>query len=98
MRAEHHRRAFGYLGKILDEHRPFGAKVVHYIFVVHDLVAHVDRRSVQLECAFDDLDRAVYAGAKTAGIGEQDFHGVNRLIDAGIIRRGIASSDCRQLL
>ena len=69
MRAEHHGRALGYLGQILDEHRTLGAKIVHHVLVVHDLVAHVDRRPMQFQRTFHDLDRTVYAGAETARIG-----------------------------
>jgi hypothetical protein len=53
---------------------PFLAQVLDHVLVVHDLVAHVDRRAALLERALDDLDRALDAGAETAGIGEQDVH------------------------
>ncbi len=45
-----------------------------HVRVVHDLVQHVDGRAVQLERAFDDLDRAVDTGAETARVGEAHFH------------------------
>jgi hypothetical protein len=44
---------------------------------VHDLVAHIDRRAVFLQRAFDDLDGADNAGAETAGLGEDNFHRQN---------------------
>ena len=53
---------------------PRGAQVFHHVAVVHDLVAHVDRRAERLQRALDDLDGAVDAGAETAGIGQQDLH------------------------
>jgi hypothetical protein len=37
---------------------------------MHDFVAHIDRRSVFLESAFDDLDRSFDAGAKAAGLSQ----------------------------
>src|SRR5690606_226417 len=44
--------------------------------VVHDLVAHVDRRAEGLQRALDDLDRAIDAGTETTRVGEQDLHAV----------------------
>ena len=38
-------RAGGHLVELLDEHRALGAQVVDHELVVHDLVAHVDRRA-----------------------------------------------------
>ena len=62
------------LVELLDEHRALLAQVVDDELVVHDLVAHVDRRAVALERLLDDGDRAIDAGAEAAGIGEQDVH------------------------
>ena len=62
-----------HLVQLLDEHRALGAQVVDHELVVHDLVAHVDRRAVQLERALDDRDGAVDAGAEAARLGEQDL-------------------------
>src|SRR3546814_8480400 len=50
-------------------------EVVDHVAVVHDFVAHVDRRAERLDRTLDDLDRAVDAGAEAAGIGEDDVHG-----------------------
>ena len=52
---------------------PFLLQVVDDVGVVHDLVAHVDRRAEALQRALDDLDGAVDAGAKAARLGEDDF-------------------------
>ena len=41
------------------------------VAVVHDLVAHVDRRPVLLQGALDGLDGAVHAGAVATRFGEQ---------------------------
>jgi hypothetical protein len=40
--------------------------------VVHDLLAHVDRRAVQLERALDRLDGPLDTGAVTARRGEKN--------------------------
>ena len=58
----------------LDEARALGLEVFHHVLVVHDLVAHVDRRAVFLQRALDDLDRAHDAGAKSAGLSKYDAH------------------------
>jgi hypothetical protein len=42
---------------------------------VHDLVTHVDRRPVELERLFHDLDGALDAGAEAAGLGQDNAHG-----------------------
>lgn len=60
--------------QILDEHRALGFQAFDDVLVVHDLVADVDRRSVLLERAFDDLDRAHDSGAKSARLSQQDLH------------------------
>src|SRR5258706_27642 len=70
---EDHGRARGYLGELLDEHRALGAQVVDDELVVHDLVAHIDRRAVELERALDDGDRPIDARAEAARLGEQDL-------------------------
>ncbi len=54
---------------------PERAQAVDHVTVVHDFVAHVDRRAEQLDRALDDVDRAVDTGAEAARIGEQDAHG-----------------------
>ena len=71
--AEDQRRAGRHVVEVLDEDRALLAQVVDDVGVVHDLVAHVDRRAEALQRALDDLDRTVDAGAKAARLGEDDF-------------------------
>ena len=62
------------LGKILDEMSAFGLQALNDVLVVHDFVAHIDRRAVFLQSALDDLDGADHAGTKTAGLSENNPH------------------------
>jgi hypothetical protein len=74
MSAENGNRVRGNLGKVLDKMRAFGLQALHHVLVVHDLVAHVDRRTVLLQGALDDLDGTDHAGTKTARLSEYDLH------------------------
>jgi 4-hydroxy-3-methylbut-2-enyl diphosphate reductase len=74
VRGEDHRRAIRHFVQFLDEHRAALAQVVDHELVVHDFVAHVDRRAEGFDRALHDLDRAIDAGAETARVGEDDVH------------------------
>jgi hypothetical protein len=74
MGAEDGDRVRGNLGQILDEMRPLGLQTLHHVFVVDDLMTHVDRRAVFLQSALDDLDGTHDTGAKTARLGKYYFH------------------------
>ena len=50
---EHDGRALGHLVELLDEDRAAGLQVGHHVLVVHDLLAHVDRRAVEVERLLD---------------------------------------------
>src|SRR4029079_2503252 len=43
-------------------------------FVVHDFVPHVDRRSIFIERALDNLNRTYDAGAEAARLRQYNFH------------------------
>src|SRR3954451_16037436 len=64
--------------ELLDEDRPALAQPGHDVLVVDDLLAHVDRRAVELERALDGLHGAVDAGAVAARRGEQQPLGGGR--------------------
>src|SRR5262249_13811887 len=61
VRREHADRALGHFGLLLDEDRPSLAQLGDDVLVVHDLLAHIHRRAVQLERAFDRLNGAIDA-------------------------------------
>ena len=63
------------LGQLLDEDRALGLEAIDHELVVHDLVPDVDRRAVFLERALDDFDGAHDAGAESARLRKNDFHG-----------------------
>ena len=86
VRAEDHGGAVGDLLELLDEHRALLAQVLDHPAVVHHLVAHVDGRAEHGECALDDLDRAVDAGAEAAWVGEENIHGRLRNPALGRVR------------
>ena len=56
----------------LDEDDALSLERVDDVFVVDDLVAHVDRRAVDLERPLDHVDRAHDAGAEAARSAEND--------------------------
>ena len=70
VRGEHDRAAGRNLVELLDEHGAFRLQIVDDELVVHDFVAHVDRRAELRERLLDDGDGAVDAGAEAARIGE----------------------------
>ena len=74
MGAEDGHRVGRNLGQVLDEVGALGLQALDHVLVVHDFVTHVDRRTVFLQRALDDLDGTDDAGAKTARLGEYDFH------------------------
>ena len=58
---EHDRLALGHLVELLDEDRAAGLEVRDHVLVVHDLLAHVDRRAVEVERLLDRDHGAVDA-------------------------------------
>ena len=74
MGAEDHRGVIGDFGQLLDEHRSLLSQPIHNILIVHDLMAHIDRRFEQFQRSFHNSNGAVHTGAKTARIGKSDLH------------------------
>ena len=75
VRAEDRNGAGRHLAQVLDEARAFCAQAFDDMAVVHDLVADVDRRTVDLQRSLDDVDGANDAGAEAAGLGQDHPHG-----------------------
>ena len=80
---------------------PRSSQRAHDVGVVDDLLAHVDRRSAVLECALDDLDRALDPGARGARRGEHDLARAERLgplLDqrAGAAQRPVGAGEAAQ--
>ena len=67
----------GTSAQVVHEHRAAFSQALHHHAVMHDFVAHIDRRAVFFQRAFNDFYRAVDAGAKTPRVGEQDLHSRN---------------------
>src|SRR5262245_16790403 len=74
MGAENRYRVRGDLGQVLDEPGALGLEALNNVLVVHDLVAHIDRRPIFLQGALDDLDGTNHAGAESPGLGQNHFH------------------------
>ncbi len=66
MGAKHGDGTGRHLGQVFDEDRALVLQAFDHVFVVHDLVAHIDRRAILLERPFHDFDRANDARAKAA--------------------------------
>ena len=82
--------------ELVDEDRAALAQGLDDVLVVHDLLAHVDRRAVQLERALDGLDGAVDARAVAARSGEQEFLGrVHQppMVDAAMLDRALRHAE-----
>ena len=71
-REDHRRRSGGNLIEVVDEYRALGAQGIDNVAVVDNLVAHIDRRSVNRQRAFHRVDGAHHAGTETTWRGEQD--------------------------
>ncbi|GIR46070.1 MAG: hypothetical protein CM15mP55_0460 [Hyphomicrobiales bacterium] len=67
MCGKYDRDAVGHLVNFIDKNRPFFQRR-NNLTVMHNLVAHIYRRPVQVECALDNLDRAINAGTKSSWI------------------------------
>ena len=68
---EHHDRALGHFVVLLDENRALSLQGGDDVLVVHDLLAHVHRRAVQLQRLFDGLHRPVDPGTVTTRLSQQ---------------------------
>src|SRR5579863_1821832 len=73
VRAENGAGAGRYFLEFLDEDCAQIAEFVHDVLVVHDFLADIDRRPIEVERYLDHVDGAHHAGAKTAGLEKVDL-------------------------
>ena len=71
VRGEHDGGAVRHLVELVHEHGAAVLELAHHAGVVHDLLAHVDRRALELERPLDDLDGPLHAGAERPRPGQQ---------------------------
>ncbi len=71
VRGEDHSRPGWNLIELLDKDRTATSKISYHVAVVDDLLTHVDRRPVHLQCPLDHLDRPFDAGTERPGLGKQ---------------------------
>jgi hypothetical protein len=75
MGGEHHRPAVGNLVQFVDEDRALFLQGFDDEAVVDDLMADIDRGSIQVDGAFHHMDGAVDTGAESTGTGQDDGKG-----------------------
>ena len=73
MRAEDGARALRHLVQFLDEDGAGIPQLVDHVLVVDDLLAHVDRRTVEIESDLHHIDRPDDTGAETARLQQKDL-------------------------
>ncbi|MNN51629.1 hypothetical protein D3C81_1662830 [compost metagenome] len=56
--------------ELFNKDRTLVAQVRHHIGVMHDLVAHIDRRAELGQRTLDDFNRTIHTGTKTARLGK----------------------------
>ncbi len=70
MRRKHDSIAGRDVRQFFNKNRTFGAQIINHIGVMHDFMAHIDRRAELLQRAFNDFDRTVDPGTETARLRE----------------------------
>ena len=75
MGAEHRHGQGRHFGQVFDEDSTLVFEAFYDVFVMDDLMTHIDRGAVLLQRALDDLDRTHHAGTKSARLCKIDFHG-----------------------
>src|SRR5262249_22984000 len=71
VRRQHEPSALGHAFLAVDEDCAAPLEIAHDVHVVHDLLAYVDRRAVQLEGSLDRFDRSLDACTEPARRGEK---------------------------
>ena len=84
-REDDRRTGIRHLIEFLDENGALGAQAIDHVAVVHDLVAHIDRRPVNRQRALHRFDGAHHPGAEAARRAQQHlecglFGGVDHIV------------------
>jgi len=66
------------LREVLYEACALGLQALNHMAVVHNLVPHIDRRSILLKGPLDDLDGSNDAGTVAARLGQDHLHALTR--------------------
>ena len=74
MSAENQRRTIRHLPNVFNKNYAALAESVHHKPIMYQFVAHIDRRSENCQCSFDDIDRPIDTGTETSGIGKKNLH------------------------
>src|ERR1039457_4827158 len=59
--------------QFLDEHRAGSPQLLYHVLVVHDFLADVDRRTVQIQRNLDHIDSPDNTGAETTGLEQKNL-------------------------
>ena len=70
---EDHGVAGRYIGQFLNKYGALVAQILDHIGVMHNFMAHIDRRAELLQRAFDDFNRPIDSGAETPRLRQNDF-------------------------
>jgi len=84
VRGEDDRLTLRHLGLLVDEDRAARLEIADDVQVVDDLLAHVDRRPVEVECLLDRLDGALDPGAVATGRRQQDLSDHESIVAGGL--------------
>jgi hypothetical protein len=61
------------LFEFFNEDGALAGKVIDHETIVHNFMAHIDRGTENLQCAFYDIDSTVDTGTKTTRVGKVDI-------------------------
>ena len=74
MGAENDVTVIGDLAEFVDKYSALLLEIIDHVTVMHDFMTDIDWGTKESYRAFDNFDGAVHSGAKSAGIGKQNFH------------------------
>ena len=81
MRGINNTRTLRHLIQLVDEDRSFLRQITHHIAVVHDLLAHINRRAKGIQRNLHDIDRAHNTRAEAARLQKKNATGRHRNSD-----------------